>query len=77
MSPKSLTMPVNCREEQEKLNVWVAYLNLENMYGTHEALTEVFERAVKYNDPLKIHPAAHHHLHPLRKNWGQFPAGLI
>ena len=55
MSPKRLTIPVNCREEQEKLNVWVAYLNLENMYGTHEALTEVFERAVKYNDPLKIH----------------------
>ena len=48
-------MCVNCREEQENLNVWVAYLNLENMYGTHESLTEVFERAVKHNDPLKIH----------------------
>ena len=46
---------ISCREEQEKLNVWVAYLNLENMYGTHESLTEVFERAIKHNDPVKIH----------------------
>jgi hypothetical protein len=25
---------INFREESEKLNVWVAYLNLENVYGT-------------------------------------------
>lgn len=42
-----------CREEQEKLNVWVAMLNLENTYGTEETLLKVFERAVQYNDPLK------------------------
>ncbi|XP_065495074.1 protein RRP5 homolog [Caloenas nicobarica] len=41
------------REEQEKLNVWVALLNLENMYGTEETLMKVFERAVQYNEPLK------------------------
>ncbi len=35
--------------------MWVAYLNLENMYGTHELLTQVFERSVKHNDPLKVH----------------------
>ena len=43
------------REEQEKLNIWVAYLNLENMYGTHESLTETFDRAVKENDPLSVY----------------------
>lgn len=42
------------REEQEKLNVWVALLNLENMYGTEEGLMKVFERAVQYNEPLKV-----------------------
>ncbi|CAI9546186.1 unnamed protein product [Staurois parvus] len=41
------------REEQEKLNVWVAMLNMENTYGTEETLLKVFERAVQYNDPLK------------------------
>jgi hypothetical protein len=42
------------REEQEKLNVWVAFLNLENMYGSQESLSKVFERAVQYNEPLKV-----------------------
>ncbi|NXJ09711.1 RRP5 protein, partial [Odontophorus gujanensis] len=42
------------REEQEKLNVWVALLNLENMYGTEETLMKIFERAVQYNEPLKV-----------------------
>ncbi|KAM7072820.1 protein RRP5 homolog isoform 1-T1 [Molossus nigricans] len=45
---------ISFREEQEKLNVWVALLNLENMYGSQESLTRVFERAVQYNDPLKV-----------------------
>uniref|UniRef100_A0A2K6G8A1 Protein RRP5 homolog n=1 Tax=Propithecus coquereli TaxID=379532 RepID=A0A2K6G8A1_PROCO len=42
-------------EEQEKLNVWVALLNLENMYGSQESLSKVFERAVQYNEPLKVY----------------------
>uniref|UniRef100_A0A8C5QWE8 Protein RRP5 homolog n=1 Tax=Leptobrachium leishanense TaxID=445787 RepID=A0A8C5QWE8_9ANUR len=45
---------ISFREEQEKLNVWVALLNLENMYGTEESLLKVFERAVQYNEPLKV-----------------------
>lgn len=47
-------VPLSFREEQEKLNVWVALLNLENMYGTEEALMKVFERAIQYNEPLKV-----------------------
>ncbi|XP_058043605.1 protein RRP5 homolog isoform X2 [Ahaetulla prasina] len=45
---------ISFREEQEKMNVWVALLNLENMYGTEEGLMKVFERAVQYNEPLKV-----------------------
>ncbi|XP_041116751.1 protein RRP5 homolog [Polyodon spathula] len=45
---------ISFREEQEKLNVWVALLNLENMYGTEESLNKVFERAVQHYEPLKV-----------------------
>jgi len=43
------------REEQEKMNLWVAFLNLENTYGTQESLMKVFERSVSYNDPKKMY----------------------
>lgn len=43
------------REEQEKLNVWVAYMNLENMYGTADTLKVVFDRAVQHNEPMKVY----------------------
>lgn len=46
---------INIREEAEKLNVWVAYLNLENAYGTEETLDEVFKRACQYNDEQVVH----------------------
>ncbi|XP_051837292.1 protein RRP5 homolog isoform X1 [Antechinus flavipes] len=45
---------ISFREEQEKLNVWVALMNLENMYGSKETLSKVFERAVQYCEPLKV-----------------------
>ena len=43
------------REEQEKLNVWVALLNLENMYGTQETLKKVFERALQFCEPMPVY----------------------
>uniref|UniRef100_A0A673NID0 Protein RRP5 homolog n=1 Tax=Sinocyclocheilus rhinocerous TaxID=307959 RepID=A0A673NID0_9TELE len=46
---------ISFREEQEKLNVWVAMLNLENMYGTQESLQKVFERAIQYCEPLHVY----------------------
>ncbi|OAR05867.1 hypothetical protein LLEC1_06397, partial [Akanthomyces lecanii] len=46
---------INIREETEKLNVWVAYLNLEVAYGTKTTIEEVFKRACQYNDPQEIH----------------------
>lgn len=46
---------INIREETEKLNVWIAYLNLENAYGTVETLEEIFKRACQYNEEQVVH----------------------
>ncbi|XP_048249313.1 protein RRP5 homolog isoform X1 [Haliotis rufescens] len=46
---------ISFREEQEKLNVWLAYMNLENMYGAEAQLTAVFDRALQQNDPVKVY----------------------
>ena len=46
---------ISYRAEDEKLNVWVAYMNLENMYGTPESLDEVFNRATQNCDSLKVY----------------------
>eukprot|EP00731_Ephydatia_muelleri_P020460 Em0013g187a len=45
---------ISFREEREKLNVWVALMNLENIYGTPESLVEVFEEALKQNDTQTV-----------------------
>lgn len=46
---------INIREENEKLNIWVAYLNMENAFGTDETLDEVFRRSCEYADKKKMH----------------------
>ncbi|SCV70668.1 BQ2448_3430 [Microbotryum intermedium] len=46
---------INFREEQEKLNVWVALLNFENVYGSQIELDSLFKEAVQANDPKTIH----------------------
>ncbi|XP_078180965.1 RIBOSOMAL RNA PROCESSING 5 isoform X4 [Carex rostrata] len=50
---------INIREEEEKLNVWVAYFNLENKYGNppEEAVKKTFQRALQLCDPKKLHLA--------------------
>ncbi|CAN6476370.1 unnamed protein product [Victoria cruziana] len=50
---------INMREEGEKLNVWIAYLNLENEYGSphKEAVEKIFERACQSCDSKKVHSA--------------------
>ncbi|MBZ3869860.1 Protein RRP5-like protein [Sciurus carolinensis] len=45
---------ISFREEQEKLNVQVTLLNVENTYDSQESLTKVFKWAVQYNEPLKV-----------------------
>ena len=41
--------------EQDSLNVWVAYLNLENTYGTDDRVDDVFKRACEFNDAENVH----------------------
>ena len=47
------------REEREKLNMWVAYLNLENTYGQppDEAVMKLFLRALQHVDQKKLYLA--------------------
>ncbi|KAJ5690552.1 RRNA biogenesis protein RRP5 [Penicillium macrosclerotiorum] len=42
-------------QDAEKLNIWVALLNLENTYGDDDSLEEIFKRACQYNDPQEIY----------------------
>ncbi|KAM0513380.1 hypothetical protein ACHAPE_007844 [Trichoderma viride] len=46
---------INIREETEKLNVWIAYLNLEVAYGSKHTVEEVFKRACQYNDEQEVY----------------------
>lgn len=46
---------INIREEAEKLNVWVAYLNLEVAYGSKQTVEEIFKRACQYNDEQEVY----------------------
>ncbi|CAI4048970.1 hypothetical protein N7582_004532 [Saccharomyces uvarum] len=46
---------INFREEAEKMNIWIAMLNLENTFGTEETLEDVFKRACQYMDSYAIH----------------------
>lgn len=46
---------INFREEQERLNVWIALLNLENIYGTEQTIEETFKDAVRRNDPKTVY----------------------
>lgn len=49
---------ISFREEQEKLNVWMALLNLENLFGTHESLEQTLQEAVQMNEPYKVYMQA-------------------
>ena len=46
---------INISEETEKMNVWIAFLNLEVAYGNDETVEEAFKRACQYNDAQEIH----------------------
>lgn len=46
---------INYREEKERLNVWVALLNLENLYGSSSTVEETFNQATQNCDSFKAH----------------------
>lgn len=46
------------KEEGERLNIWVAYFNLENAYGNSpEDVEKIFKRALQTCDPKRVHLA--------------------
>ncbi|XP_055926112.1 protein RRP5 homolog isoform X1 [Argiope bruennichi] len=46
---------INFREDEEKLNLWKALMNLEAYHVSREALLATFEEALKYNDTRKVY----------------------
>jgi rRNA biogenesis protein RRP5 len=46
---------INYREEEEKLNVWMALVNLEIGFGTDETSEKIFKEASSYNDARLVH----------------------
>ncbi|XP_058447929.1 protein RRP5 homolog [Malaya genurostris] len=46
---------INFREEDERLNVWIALLNLELRYETIETFKEILQEAIQYNDSYKVY----------------------
>ncbi|XP_954488.1 pre-rRNA processing protein, putative [Theileria annulata] len=44
---------IDFREMAEKMNLWVAYLNMECIYG--DKVMEIFKQAIQYNDSKSIH----------------------
>lgn len=50
-----LLRPYFFSEERDKLNIWIAYLKLENRYGTPEKLNAILTRALGNCDGLKVY----------------------
>lgn len=46
---------ISMGQDAEKLNIWIALLNLENTYGDDETLEEVFNRACQYQDQQVVY----------------------
>ncbi|KAI9754902.1 MAG: hypothetical protein M4579_004502 [Chaenotheca gracillima] len=45
---------IDLTEQTEKMNVWIAWLNLENTYGSQESVEDIFSRACEVCDPKEI-----------------------
>jgi hypothetical protein len=59
---------INYREEEEKLNVWMALVNLEIGFGTDESSEKVFKEASGYNDARLVHMRYAEALHAAGKD---------
>lgn len=46
---------VSMTAEDEKLNLWIAFMNLESKFGTTEQLQDVVKRALDVNDRRKVY----------------------
>lgn len=48
---------INFRETQERLNIWIALLNLELRYGSKESFEDVLKEALQVNEPFNVYAA--------------------
>lgn len=48
---------IDVREQQDRLNIWVALLNMELRYGSKDAFDEVLKEALLVNEPFKVYTA--------------------
>lgn len=48
---------ISIRAETEKLNIWIALMNLEHTFGSVATLKATFDRACVYNDSKAVHLA--------------------
>ena len=48
---------IDFTREDEKLNLWIAFMNLENSFGTQEQLQRVVKRAIEVNEPKRVYLA--------------------
>jgi rRNA biogenesis protein RRP5 len=46
---------IHIRETEEKLNIWIAWLNLEVAYGDDDSVESVFKEACQLQDSLEMH----------------------
>ena len=46
---------VSISNEEDKFNLWVAYMNLENNFGTQESLEKCVKRALEVNDRKNVY----------------------
>lgn len=46
---------ISITAETDKLNLWIAYMNLENKFGSQQQLQAIVKRAVEVNDRLKVY----------------------
>lgn len=46
---------IDVREQQERLNIWVALLNMELRFGSKDAFDEVLKEALLVNEPFKVY----------------------
>jgi rRNA biogenesis protein RRP5 len=44
---------VNFKDDDSKLNIWKAYINIEFYFGTDDSCSELFKRGLAANDPFK------------------------
>ena len=46
---------INVSEDKERLNIWIAWMNLEVLYGTEDTLIRVFKKALRSNDQKDVY----------------------